>query len=48
MRTLTLSIAILLGLTAVSYASCNQPDDRASDGSRCGGRAASERPGGKS
>ncbi|NMF84622.1 hypothetical protein [Nodosilinea sp. P-1105] len=24
---------------------CNSPDDRASDGSRCGGRAASVRPG---
>lgn len=26
---------------------CGVPDDTASDGSRCGGRAASERPGGK-
>jgi hypothetical protein len=26
---------------------CNSPDDRASDGSRCGGRAASVRPGGR-
>lgn len=26
---------------------CNTPNDIASDGSRCGGRAASERPGGK-
>jgi hypothetical protein len=25
---------------------CHEPSDRASDGSRCGGRAASERPGG--
>ena len=25
---------------------CQNPDDRASDGSRCGGRAASVRPGG--
>ena len=25
---------------------CQFPDDRASDGSRCGGRAASVRPGG--
>ncbi|MCF1433270.1 transmembrane anchored protein [Agrobacterium vitis] len=48
MRTIILSIMVLIGMSAVSYASCNQPDDRASDGSRCGGRAASERPGGKS
>jgi len=26
---------------------CNNPSDRASDGSRCGGRAASERSGGR-
>ena len=25
---------------------CHEPSDRASDGSRCGGRTASERPGG--
>ena len=29
-----------------SNAGCQNPDDRASDGSRCGGRAASVRPGG--
>lgn len=26
---------------------CNTPDDIAADGSRCGGRAASEKPGGR-
>lgn len=26
---------------------CNSPDDRAADGSRCGARAASVRPGGR-
>ncbi|WP_416667877.1 hypothetical protein [Egbenema bharatensis] len=26
---------------------CNTPGDTAADGSRCGGRAASERPGGR-
>jgi hypothetical protein len=26
---------------------CNSPDDRAADGSRCGGRAADQKPGGR-
>jgi len=30
-----------------SSGSCNNPSDTASDGSRCGGRAASARPGGR-
>ncbi|MDB9459223.1 hypothetical protein PN473_12550 [Dolichospermum circinale CS-545/17] len=43
---------ILIGLIVTSCSggtssnTCQNPDDRASDGSRCGGRAASVRPGG--
>jgi len=36
-----------LGAVGQAFASCDIPSDRASDGSRCGGRAASERPGGR-
>ncbi|MBH8564440.1 hypothetical protein I8748_20015 [Nostoc sp. CENA67] len=32
---------------STSTGRCNTPNDIASDGSRCGGRAASERPGGR-
>jgi hypothetical protein len=35
------------GGTPPSTGVCNTPDDRASNGSRCGGRAASERKGGR-
>lgn len=45
-----LFLAVLLSMaamTSVTYAgNCNVPSDKASDGSRCGDRAASERPGG--
>jgi hypothetical protein len=42
---------LILSTTSLSLQSCHggpchEPSDRASDGSRCGGRAASERPGG--
>jgi hypothetical protein len=41
--------AIVYGAPLIMAASggCNVPTDRAKDGSRCGGRAASARPGGK-
>ncbi|MGO8387590.1 hypothetical protein, partial [Rhizobium johnstonii] len=35
------------GSDQVQITSCDVPSDRASDGSRCGDRAASEREGGK-
>jgi hypothetical protein len=44
--TLTFLLATLLP-TAAAYAGCTHPDDRASDGSRCGGRSSDSRPGGK-
>ena len=52
MKKLTLSI-LALALTVMIAApamagNCDNPSDSAADGSRCGGRAASERPGGSS
>ncbi len=47
MKLLTIAIISLLSLGSIANAACNVPSDTASDGSRCGGRAASERPGGK-
>lgn len=41
---MVLVIALLAGQ---AMAACDYPDDTAADGSRCGGRAASERPGGR-
>lgn len=50
MKTLQLSLltlAILMGATMAAKAgNCDYPWQTASDGSRCGGRAGSERPGG--
>lgn len=41
-------LALLAPMVPISAAaSCNYASDRASDGSRCGGRAASERAGGR-
>ncbi len=34
------------GGTSSNTSNCQNPDDRAADGSRCGNRAASVRPGG--
>ena len=42
---LTLLIITVL-LQSCHGGPCHNPDDRAKDGSRCGGRAASEKPGG--
>lgn len=49
MKKTIIAIASALTLAAIAQsalATCNYPDDIASDGSRCGGRAASVRPGG--
>ncbi|QJT80872.1 transmembrane anchored protein [Kosakonia sp. MUSA4] len=43
-----LFVLLSLGSVAQAYAgNCQSPDDRAADGSRCGGRSADSRPGGK-
>lgn len=47
MKFLTVAIISLLSFGSIANAACNYPGDTASDGSRCGGRAASERPGGR-
>ena len=46
MKTIILAALLAVISSAAMAGPCNYPDDRASDGSRCGGRAASERPGG--
>lgn len=49
MKTLKLALLALLTFAATvpAFAACDNPDDRAADGSRCGGRSASSRPGGR-
>lgn len=50
MKKTLITLATLLSLALVAEAAiaeCTDPSDRASDGSRCGGRASSVRPGGK-
>lgn len=50
MRLWKKTIAAILACFALgtsAFASCDYASDRASDGSRCGGRAASERAGGR-
>ena len=49
MNYLKLSLLVLMAFASVgqAFARCDYPSDRAADGSRCGGRASSERPGGK-
>jgi hypothetical protein len=42
----TFLLATLLPM-ASAFAGCTHPDDRASDGSRCGGRSSDSKPGGK-
>lgn len=47
---LRVMLALCLFSTVMSVAhagNCNVPSDRASDGSRCGGRSAQDRPGGE-
>lgn len=47
-KLLAMTVLIMtLGTTIAQAQSCSNPNDRASDGSRCGGRASSERPGGR-
>lgn len=53
-RTILLTTMVLGGVGAAVYfgakassGNCSVPSDRASDGSRCGGRSASSRPGGR-
>lgn len=48
MKKFILTVAVLLSLATNAYAgNCDNPDDRASDGSRCGDRSATSRPGGR-
>jgi len=47
MKLFIAALIALSSMTSIVYAgNCNVPSDRAADGSRCGDRAASERPGG--
>ena len=50
MKKLILTLTTFAALASVAQsamAECTYPTDTASDGSRCGGRASSVRPGGK-
>ena len=49
MKIMAITLIALITISSVpAFAgNCDRPSDRASDGSRCGGRAASERPGGR-
>lgn len=46
MKTLILAL-VLVTFAAPAFARCDHSWDSASDGSRCGGRAADQRPGGR-
>ena len=46
MRIFLASLLVMLSATASYAGSCNHSWQQASDGSRCGGRAADQRPGG--
>jgi hypothetical protein len=46
LKIITIALA-LLGAAAQVSAKCTHDSDRASDGSRCGGRSSDSRPGGK-
>ncbi|EGT5682086.1 transmembrane anchored protein [Cronobacter turicensis] len=41
-----LFVLLSFGSATQSYAACNHDDDRAADGTRCGGRSSDSRPGG--
>lgn len=43
---LVLMTLLSIGVSSASYAGCQHDWDRASDGSRCGGRSSDSRPGG--
>ena len=49
MKTMKLLVLALLAAASVgqAFAACERDSDRASDGSRCGGRSSDSRPGGK-
>ncbi len=49
MKLLKLALVALVASATMcqAFAACDYPSDRAADGSRCGGRASSERSGGK-
>lgn len=49
MKTFKLFVLALLvaGSVVPAFAACERDSDRASDGSRCGGRSSDSRPGGK-
>jgi len=48
MKTLMLALVLsAVGLSSALAGNCTYSDDRASDGSRCGDRASTVRPGGK-
>ena len=49
MKTLRLIALAALAFASVvpAFARCDNPDDRAADGSRCGGRSSTSRPGGR-
>lgn len=40
-------VLVMALLAGQAMAGCDYPDDIAADGTRCGGRASSERPGGR-
>jgi hypothetical protein len=49
MKTVRLTLLAFMAFACIgqAFAACDYPSDRASDGSRCGGRAASEKAGGR-
>jgi hypothetical protein len=49
MKSLKLVLLALMAVASIgqAFAACDNPWDTASDGSRCGRRASSEKPGGK-
>lgn len=49
MKILKITMLALMALASIgqAFADCTHPDDRAADGSRCGGRSSDSRPGGR-
>lgn len=46
-KTLAALVLVVLSTTASLAGNCQHDSDRASDGSRCGGRSSDSRPGGR-
>ena len=44
---LALTFSLAAPIASAFAGNCDSPDDRAADGSRCGGRSSQSRPGGK-